>query len=174
MSYDLQKLSFCLIPISIYILELSASFYRRIYNHRSPFKGDRLHVHYLLRDKYNFSPHAASSLMGSFQAITCSLSVGLFVLWPSAWIFVFHFTLQALAYLLIGKSSWFVGNRKKFGLSILRKIFLKKKVNIISPQNIAEFTLIPLDPEQINELEKSENLDDNDNDNDDDDFPQAA
>lgn len=60
----------CIFPATISMSEVGISFMRRIYNGKSPFIGDRFHLHHIFRNYYNLSVPATTYLLSiSYGAI---------------------------------------------------------------------------------------------------------
>ncbi len=52
------------------IVELGVSFFRRLLVGKSPFAGDRLHIHHILGDKYGLSATHSATVIASFHLVT--------------------------------------------------------------------------------------------------------
>lgn len=63
------------LPTLLPIIELTISFFRRLYNRKSPFSGDRFHVHQILRNFHNISPSNVSNIMGGTYFLTMFFSI---------------------------------------------------------------------------------------------------
>jgi len=63
MQVSISAMSLILIAISLPICELGVSFLRRIYFNKSPFKGDKLHLHYVIKTKSKLSANGVTNLM---------------------------------------------------------------------------------------------------------------
>lgn len=63
MQVSLSAMSLILIAISLPICELGVSFLRRIYFNKSPFKGDKLHLHYVIKTKSRLSANSVTNVM---------------------------------------------------------------------------------------------------------------
>lgn len=62
-----RGLSFAMAPSMMALMELAISFSRRFLYNQSPFRGDRLHLHYILQDKFSLRAHEAATAMMFFQ-----------------------------------------------------------------------------------------------------------
>jgi len=58
-----------LIVTALPMCELSISFLRRIVMGKSPFRGDKLHLHHIIKNKYALSPSATSTSMATTLAL---------------------------------------------------------------------------------------------------------
>jgi UDP-N-acetylmuramyl pentapeptide phosphotransferase/UDP-N-acetylglucosamine-1-phosphate transferase len=59
-----RTLIMILMTISYPVVELGISFLRRLYFKKSPFKGDKLHLHYILKSKGRLSVPQTTNIMG--------------------------------------------------------------------------------------------------------------
>jgi UDP-GlcNAc:undecaprenyl-phosphate GlcNAc-1-phosphate transferase len=64
-----------LMTISYPIIELGISFLRRVYFKKSPFKGDKLHLHYILKSKSNLSVNQTTNIMALGHLFILSTSL---------------------------------------------------------------------------------------------------
>lgn len=105
----LSAMSFILIAISLPICELGISFLRRVYFRKSPFKGDKLHLHYVIKTKSKLSANAITNVMAiSNLGILIS---GFLIAHFTSPIFavVFVNTLYCAIYVGYCKSEWIKG-----------------------------------------------------------------
>lgn len=130
-----QAFSLVIIAGCFPIFELGMSFIRRIASKKSPFRGDRLHMHYIIKNRYKLSASKTSSRMGLISSFILCLG---FVLAKSAGPLV-ALSLVLLAtlqiYLVVCLKEWqeSISNNQTDNLF---KIFEGKKVNII---DVAQF-----------------------------------
>lgn len=112
------------------VFELGISFLRRILSKRSPFCGDKLHLHYILKNKYNLSASAVSSRMGISSLLI--LGFGFLVARSYSPIFalaiVTFITLKL--YILICLSEW-KSSHSSHNLDLVFKLFEGKTITII-------------------------------------------
>lgn len=128
------------IPVIIICLEITISFLRRIYNKKSPFRGDRLHVHHLLRDKFQIAPHNVGTIMGGFQAILTIMSITLSQVSYAPAILVLHTTIMTMTFLMIGKKHWKGSNTLSFNIHTISNMLLKKKVIVLHSSAFDSFS----------------------------------
>lgn len=71
-----KLLFYSALPVTLPIMELFISFSRRVFNNKSPFKGDRLHLHYILTQNHDLSIPMATNVYALFNliAVTASLT----------------------------------------------------------------------------------------------------
>ncbi|MCP4912842.1 MAG: undecaprenyl/decaprenyl-phosphate alpha-N-acetylglucosaminyl 1-phosphate transferase [Oligoflexia bacterium] len=135
----IESFAMSLIPLVLPMVELGLSFLRRIYNRKSPFKGDKYHVHHILRNYHKFSPSAASSLMGiSYgwsMVVTFTIThwVG-----PVVGFFAMTTFLCAL-YLTVGAKHWHTAKSIELTPTALFNYLRKKEVSVINSQSIDSF-----------------------------------
>lgn len=134
-------------PLMIFGVELSVSFLRRFLNKRSPFKGDKLHVHHLLMKVYQFTPSTVGTLYGISQALLCLVgfwSLSIINHWLS---FSVVLTSLLLTYFLLGRKFWVGQDFIPMSISSLFNLSLKKKVKIISDSALNDFQVYVVDPD---------------------------
>lgn len=110
---EATSLSCTLIALSLPIIELSISFSRRILTQKSPFRGDRLHLHHILKNKFHWSALKTTSLMALIlgSIITCSF-IMVTLIHPALVLFC-HFALNYTLYTKICYKEWLAANSKK-------------------------------------------------------------
>lgn len=100
------SLSYTLIILSLPISELCISFTRRILTKRSPFRGDRLHLHHVLKNKFHWSPLKTTSVLaltiGCFMIVTFSLAR---IIHPAA-AMIIHYILTSSLYVAVCYKVW--------------------------------------------------------------------
>jgi UDP-N-acetylmuramyl pentapeptide phosphotransferase/UDP-N-acetylglucosamine-1-phosphate transferase len=137
--------SLSIIPLSLPMIELSISFSRRLYNRKSPFSGDKYHLHHILRNYHDLTPSNASSVFAAGHLLCLSLGFGTLV-WsdhPFAAVIGFFVTNIGLvsSYLAIGAKHWQGQNVIKLRPAALFDYLRKKDVAVISSQECDEFKL---------------------------------
>jgi UDP-GlcNAc:undecaprenyl-phosphate/decaprenyl-phosphate GlcNAc-1-phosphate transferase len=89
----------CALPLLLPTTELGFTFLRRIINGKSPFVGDRLHVHHLLLNHFKFSPTKTANTISLIYLIdmagTCYFIALSKPLWAVGFSLIFKFTLYA-------------------------------------------------------------------------------
>jgi len=70
-----DALSLSLLPVSISMVEVGVSFCRRIFNSKSPFKGDRFHVHHILRNYYGYSVTKTTNILSFFYGSALGIAI---------------------------------------------------------------------------------------------------
>lgn len=125
-----QALSLVLIAGCFPICELGISFIRRIVSKKSPFRGDRFHMHYIIKNKYKLSAGATSTRMG----LVGMLILGLGFLLAKSYVPIIALSLVVVVtlqiYLRVCLQEWRESLTNKAAENLF-KIFEGKKVNII-------------------------------------------
>ncbi|GAB4020670.1 MAG: hypothetical protein Fur0010_23470 [Bdellovibrio sp.] len=136
-----------LMPLSLPMVELAISFMRRIYNRKSPFKGDKLHVHHILKNYHNFSASQSSSIMMLGHLFSLSLSsVIAFVIHP--WLGYFsHLIILTSMYLSIGVKYWKGSDTLDLSAKSIFQYLRKKDVMIIDSSKIDDFQITIINEE---------------------------
>jgi len=88
-----NAMTLVLLPAILPMAELFISFSRRLINQKAPLKGDRYHLHYLLKANYHLSASTTASLYGLFNVS----------------IIIFSFTLSYYSYPIVAFPLTFIG-----------------------------------------------------------------
>ncbi len=135
----LSALTKALIPCSLPIIELAVSFLRRIIKGKSPFKGDKLHVHHLLHDVFDLSVSLTATIVAGVYLLFMIFSFWLMDVYSSLMAFIILNLLILAWYLLIGYRRWFTG---EITINLFEGLLVKKEVRIISSDTLAEFDIV--------------------------------
>ncbi len=139
-AFSREILGSAIVCIAFPILELGISFGRRLLMKKSPFKGDRLHLHHILRSKYDWSSRRTTTFMGLFN-ITCTLCALIMVKNHHAlYAVLFQYATITLSYLAITYHVW----KRAYEQGSLSKVFLSfnlEQVEVIDINNIEHFNL---------------------------------
>ena len=137
---NINALALVLIPVSILITELTVSFFRRIYNKKPPFKGDQLHLHHIIKGKYNLSASTTATCYGVMN--TFCIILGLVMAWLTTPIIallnllLFQFSIN----LWIGRNYWkLTKNQDDIKLNSILK---KQDINLIDIPDTLSFKII--------------------------------
>jgi hypothetical protein len=123
------------------LVELGVSFMRRIYNRKSPFKGDKYHLHHILRNYYKYTPSYSSSVFAlGYASIIFS---GIAFLHYSSYFETFLFVNVTMisTYVLIGRKHWKGQNTINLNPTSLFQYLMKKDVAVINSLEFDEFKL---------------------------------
>lgn len=135
----LPALNKAILPCVLPLIELTVSFCRRILNGKSPFRGDKLHIHQIIHEGYGISASFTSTiltgtywlfslvalfLMDRFSSI---ISLGTLIILTLSW------------YLVIGWKYWFAGELK---INIFDGLAVKKGVRIIASDSLSDFSIV--------------------------------
>lgn len=127
-----------LFPCVIPLVELGVSSLRRMINGKSPFKGDKLHMHHLLHEVQGFSASTSSSLIAVAYLIFVTIGLGLMEPFSSYTSFGFLVLMTILLQVFVGRKFWFSGEIK---INIFEGLLVKKDVRIISSSSLADFKI---------------------------------
>ncbi len=140
-SASLSTLSLILIPVVLPIIELAVSFLRRLLNKKAPFKGDRLHLHYILVNHYHLSINRTTTYYALTQLVLIMLGITLYHYVPTyialgtstlAWILINHH---------ICHNYWSIAvdlHSPSFHL-LLDQLITRKEIQIINLNRINDF-----------------------------------
>ncbi len=136
-------------PMTLPMCELGISFLRRIYNSKSPFKGDKLHAHHILNGYYNLSPSLSSTIIASIYLLT--MAFGLFISMQVSPLVGYPLTIAMFVaeYLFIGKNHWVTESAIELSPTVLFNTLRKKNVAVINTSEVDEFEIIIVDEANI-------------------------
>jgi|TARA_Y100000780_G_scaffold220150_1_gene227196 UDP-GlcNAc:undecaprenyl-phosphate GlcNAc-1-phosphate transferase len=137
----LSCLSMSLFPLSLPMTELGISFLRRIYNKKSPFSGDKYHIHHLLRNYYGMSPSKASSVFALSYAVVMVVSLGITHYFGPLIGIISQVIIMIGAYMSIGKKHWNGQDHLELTPASLFDYLLKKDVSVINSLSVDSFEL---------------------------------
>lgn len=138
-----QSLGYALFLLNLPMVELGVSFLRRIYNKRSPFKGDKLHFHYILRDHYKFQPKTIG-LMISLSFFSLSglfLSLYFYTSIHPLYLYLGYGLALTFCAFWAGRKHWIGNNVLQFSLGGLFNSMRKKDILVIENQSVNEFEI---------------------------------
>jgi UDP-N-acetylmuramyl pentapeptide phosphotransferase/UDP-N-acetylglucosamine-1-phosphate transferase len=135
----INAFALCLLPMCVYELETFLSMSRRSYNKKSMFSGDKLHIHYLLRDKYSFSPSDASTALASIVLLTSFIALACFISFNALIGFMTVTLLESGIFILIANRDWIQSGHMKLGLKDLTEILKKKEVIVMDRSDFDQF-----------------------------------
>lgn len=126
----IDSFALAVFPMSISMVEVGISFLRRILNHKSPFKGDRFHIHHILRNYNHFSINKTTNLLALTYAcilggtiyLTTVVNIKFSVSYILSVLFLFAFQYQ------IGKKQWV---KKKFDFSLKNFLTSLRKEHVV-------------------------------------------
>ena len=131
----------CLMPLALPMTELSVSFLRRIYNRKSPFRGDKYHLHHILKNYHHYSPSHASTVfsLGYAACLAVGFSIGHFF-GPMIGTGTLFLSLT-LSYITLGRKHWSTKDAIDLKPKALFDFLLKKDVSVISSFEVDDFQI---------------------------------
>lgn len=159
---NVHSTALSMLPLTLPMVELGISFLRRIYNRKSPFKGDRLHVHHILKNYHNFSASISSSIMmlGHLFSLTVSSLLAFTI---DSWLgYVAHIFIMISMYLSIGVKYWKGSDTLDLSAKSLFQYLRKKDVMIIDSSKIDDFQITIMEGEELDEFDFEDDDDDSD------------
>lgn len=133
------------LPVILVLVEVGVSFIRRALNGRSPFRGDKLHVHHILHGIHGFSPSVSSSIIAGLYALFLSAAFYVMDIGSSVAAFILLSLLSTSWTLAIGWRHWFRGPLK---LELFGALLVQEKVKIIPADSLADFRIVILENEK--------------------------
>jgi UDP-GlcNAc:undecaprenyl-phosphate GlcNAc-1-phosphate transferase len=135
-----QATSLVLIAGCLPIGELAVSFLRRIWCKKSPFRGDRLHLHYIVKNKYRLTASATSTVIGlSNLGILCFGFIWAFSYNPISALGIV-IVIYCQCYLTVCYAEW-KSNLESENAHNIFKIFEGRTVNIIDSTQSGTFNI---------------------------------
>jgi len=145
--FHFRAMSISLIPLTLPMVELVTSFLRRVYNKKSPFSGDKLHVHYILKNEYNFSATLIADIMSLFYLLTGLSAITITYIIHPLWALIFHIFVVTGVYYSIGKKKWKGLDTIELNPKNILNFMQKRKIHLIDSAAIDNFN-ITIEPNQ--------------------------
>jgi UDP-GlcNAc:undecaprenyl-phosphate GlcNAc-1-phosphate transferase len=141
----------CILPIA----ELGISFSRRIMKKKSPFRGDRFHLHYVLKNKYKLSASKTSNYIGMASVFISIFSfLTAYLIGPKTALAVSIVT-SFSCYLWVCLDVWRT-DIKQIHAENLFQIFEGKKVTILDSTKTSTFNIsVKVDSDYVEKVKKS-------------------
>lgn len=122
--------------VSIYPLsELGITFSRRLFFRQSPFRGDHLHIHHIIKNKFSLSPSQTANVLAITITATISLGASITQFSNSVAGFLAEFMILSTIYCSISLKYW-------------KKAYSKNKTNILF-SNLNEGMIQVIDSKSI-------------------------
>lgn len=161
-----DRTAICLMPLNLPMVESGMSFLRRIYNKKSPFSGDKLHIHHILKIHMGFSATTSSTLFALGYAFTIGLAVPLFYVSPLVG-YISHIGIMITAYILVGGKYWNGEDTLSINPKELFNTLRKKDVMIIESSSIDDFQITIFSDEDLEDENQEEEEEESINHSDD-------
>lgn len=142
-----------IIPLTLPMVELGVSFLRRLYNKKSPFAGDKLHVHHILNQEHGFSASATATIMAAGYLITMAAAIYIQILTHPFIALASLIVMQVSIYLLVGHKYWHTKDSLSLSPRSMLDYLRKKDITIIESSQIDNFKLTILST-PIEEIEE--------------------
>lgn len=121
-----RAISVAIIPSCLSVVELVVSFTRRFMNQRSPFRGDRLHIHYLLMYRFGISASRASSAVAAIHLVGIILALLVFQFHSLVTPLIVQSIFYLTTYYYLGRKFWKISG-EKITVNYLFDLILKKE-----------------------------------------------
>lgn len=135
----LKASTYSILPLIIPGMELAVSFLRRFLNKRSPFKGDKLHIHHILHSHYKMSPNKIITYYFLSQISLCFFGFFMIQKIGSVIGVVITTLTLCLGLLQFGKKHWVTKDLIPINLLSFFRLSLKSRVKIISGSALNDF-----------------------------------
>lgn len=137
----LNSVTKAIFPCSILIVELGVSFLRRLLNNKSPFKGDKLHLHHILHEIKGFSASNSASILAAVYLLLTMLCLIVMDPFSSIVSFILLILLTCAWYYFLGHKYWF-STEMRLNFNIFQKLLVKKEVRVIPSSALSDFRII--------------------------------
>ncbi|OFZ15573.1 MAG: hypothetical protein A2X86_17760 [Bdellovibrionales bacterium GWA2_49_15] len=155
-----------LIPLTLPMAEIAISFLRRMVNGKSPFVGDKFHVHHILRHYWKWGASKVATVMAlAYGIVTCLSFLCSHLIHPICG-YALMIVSIGIAYFFVGRPYWFGKQTVDFSVKSLFQFIRKKDVMILETALIDEFKItIVQNPEIHDEMgaEAANGQEDSDN-----------
>ena len=136
-----KSITISLLPLCLPLVELGVSFMRRIYNRKSPFKGDKYHLHHILSNYYKYTPSSASSIFALGYASIIFAGISLINVSNHFESFLFVNMTMVTSYIFVGRKHWKGQNTISLNPTSLFQYLRKKDVAVINSLEFDEFKI---------------------------------
>lgn len=133
--------AYVLILTSLPLNELGISFLRRIWAKKSPFRGDRLHLHYVLGSKYKLSASATATSIASGNLIILAISLPIAEYISPSLGLVVNIFLSLGTYIYLCKDAWMASKSKDENRNPFRHL-INKPVVLVNSKDMEDATVI--------------------------------
>lgn len=160
-----NAMAMTLTPLSLPMVELGVSFLRRLVARKSPFKGDKYHLHHLLRNYYKLSPSTASTVYAAGYAVIMAISFSITHYFGPVSGFICVIALMVMTYIGVGHKHWKADSRINFRPNAIFQFLLKKDVGVISSMEVDDFEIEVIgieDGANVIEMEREDSEEDDD------------
>ncbi len=147
-----------LVPLTLPMSELAVSFLRRLVNRKSPFKGDKLHSHHILKNYYHLRAAQAATYLSIAYALIMAVTLILGHFVHPFIALICQFSLHLCAYIICCGRYWMSDDSIQLNPKSLFEYLRKKDVLIIESKAIDDFkiTILAEGEEQDIEMDKDD------------------
>lgn len=144
------SLAYVLLLCSLPLNELGISFVRRLWSRRSPFRGDRLHLHHILRSRFHFSASQTSTVIAAGNLVILAITLPIAEnVSPTLGLFSNVFLSLGL-YIWICKDTWAASKACEEEQNPFRH-FINKPVILVNTKDLDESAVIICFNEELKE-----------------------
>lgn len=145
----IDAFSLSVLPMSLSVVEVGISFLRRIFNSKSPFKGDKFHIHQILRNYYQFSVRKTTNILSMAYTLTFTLSLASIAFLDFKPMVAYPLTLVALCIFQfkIGKKYW-IKKSFNFNLESFLTSLRKDHLLVIDNSKVDKFEFKIIDTQE--------------------------
>jgi UDP-GlcNAc:undecaprenyl-phosphate GlcNAc-1-phosphate transferase len=155
----LRASTYAALPLILSCMEVAVSFFRRLINNRSPFKGDKLHIHHILSNHYQLKSSTITNIYFLLQALFCTLGFLIIYKMGSLLGIALVSVTLVVAIFSFGFKFWITKDIIPLNLESLLRKGQREKIKILSGQALNDFQ-VHIIPEQYN-LKIAQRIDEN-------------
>jgi UDP-GlcNAc:undecaprenyl-phosphate GlcNAc-1-phosphate transferase len=158
--YETSFDAFCyaIIPLSSPVVEVLVSSLRRLYNNKSMFKGDQLHLHHILNKELEYSHTKSSSIIGVSNIIAMGIGATIAYQLSPVIGLLSVVGIQVGWMLSVGHKYWGGSNTISLSPKAIFSSLRKKDITVIETGNVEnfKFTILDAHEEMFEDSEESQ------------------
>jgi hypothetical protein len=140
-----------LFPLSLAMVELGVTFLRRLYNRKSPFRGDKFHLHHILKNYHQYSASRASTFLALGYSAIMALGFSITHYFGPLLGLIGQVSLFISAYLFIGRHHWKGEDTLVLTPASLFDYLLKKDISVINSQHVDQFEIQLIKTDEVDQ-----------------------
>ncbi len=140
---EIKALFLAILPFVWPVTELASSFIRRLYIGKSPFQGDRLHIHHILRTDFSLSSNQVTNILGISCLIISLLGLMTSVVSHPIIGFLVMAISQGSLYIMVCKHRWLVRKKEAPYWNVLTSSLKRKEPCYIAVTYVDHLQIAP-------------------------------
>jgi UDP-GlcNAc:undecaprenyl-phosphate GlcNAc-1-phosphate transferase len=136
---NLNAFCYAIIPLSSPVVEVLVSSLRRLYNNKSMFKGDQLHLHHILNKELNYSHTKSSTIIGGSNLIAMGIGATISYQFSPFLGICTVIAIQIIGMTSVGRKYWGGQNTISLNPKSIFSSLRKKDITVIETGNVENF-----------------------------------